>query len=338
MSEDAKPRAGGAGPIGESGAWSKKGTFSSESKEIISMAELRRSRREENLPIVGNVARRLRRRRDARTLVDLSNALAAVQNETLYLNAEISLSSTATSFFNEIRDGIKNAPGNALDAATKESSNALGDLFKAATSSLTGQAPPKPREMDTAGERAQAAVNELTASMGLSDWGKRLDEAWRRDAIRAIVSLQRAPEEMVRLAARHRLPPLAARLPPPPTAPATTPTLSCHPCACLCQAYAIRRQRLKVLKGELRVLGLDKKQLHLITEADVRGARVKKAKALQGVRPKRDLFGAARMAFGSLTKETPREEDLAREAKQASYSEEMTKVNVAYEAVLRAVS
>jgi len=119
---------------------------------------------------------------------------------------------------------------------------------------------PRAQPLESAGERAQAAFGQLASANGAGEWGKRIDEAWRRDALRAVLSLQRAPEEM---------------------------------------AYELRRQRFRSLRAELKLLGLDQRPCETLTEADVKAARVARVKALQHpdsrTKPRArglDLFGA----------------------------------------------
>lgn len=100
----------------------------------------------------------------------------------------------------------------------------------------------------TATEILSEAVRDLGKSASDTEgdasgrgWDVRLEEAWRRDAMRALLSLQRAPDQLLR---------------------------------------ELKRQRLGRLSAELRVLGLQGARWEALTEADVRAARAAKAKAL----------------------------------------------------------
>lgn len=197
---------------------------------------------------------------DAATLIDLSSSLATIEKETLYLSREVSLQSTASALAGEIFSEFSTKAtkeGGAVEQAARGLSEAISELGRAAQESLvTGgaeaagwKAQPKKWDLAVASARAQKAVEKLASSyahtagdaIAASDVGKKMDEAWRRDALRALNALSNAPEAL--------------------------------------QAE-VRRLRFSKLSSELRVLGLQTARVESLTLDDLRKARARRAKAI----------------------------------------------------------
>lgn len=94
---------------------------------------------------------------------------------------------------------------------------------------------------DALGGAFESKEPTAQATDALEGAAERLDQAWRRDALRALIAVQRAPEKM--------------------------------------QAE-VRRQRLLKLQPELKILGLHRRRLEALTESDVRTARTTRARDL----------------------------------------------------------
>ena len=194
---------------------------------------------------------------EAAALDDLSLTLATFEEkDTFYLSQEVSLQSAATEIWMKLGDSLGER-NDQLEEAAGELGAAVRALGRVAQASLTGAHDVKARnsrewELAVAGARAQRAVKAveklasscaeaaddvLVAGGGL----RRLDKGWRRDALKANLALERAPDHLER---------------------------------------ELRRQRLRKLTNELATLGLDDVPLLAITEARVRAARAARAKAL----------------------------------------------------------
>ena len=247
--------------------------------------------------------------RAAAELVDLSSTLSTTNKDTVYLSQEVSLLSTASEVWADL--AAKNLSGS-LEAASRECGAAVVALGEAAQASLAGKGAAggwrrrsKAWDLARASSRAHRAVDELARLAGscaeaaddvLVQGGAlgRLDRGWRRDALRAILALQNAPELMQR---------------------------------------ELQRQRLLRLGPELRMLGLEDAQLETLTVADLREARVARAKeyhpdvawrggASGGASSGRRLrHGFARMMRGG-----------------SPASIDMSEVNVAHAAVKKAIT
>lgn len=228
------------------------------------------SRPQRNIPVVSPIRQRLRRKKDAATLTDL---LALVDKETLYLTEEVSLSSTATTMWSSLQEKLnEKGAGGVFEKASKEVGAAMSALGQAAQASLTGEEAQK-SALNTAGDRAKAALIEMerlansvseAADEASSEagGGKKLDEAWRRDALRAINALERAPMALQR---------------------------------------EIRRQRLRTLKRELQILGLSRRRPESITLAELKAARQARAKEIHpDVMGGAGARGATRRPWGEL--------------------------------------
>jgi hypothetical protein len=271
---------------------------------------------ERTIPVLGRVNRRLRRGRDASTLLDLSIAIDDASKAQLYLNKEVSLSGVAADVWSELGNQLsQKARATTLDKVMAECSAGFAELGRAAQASLVStDADTKQKSLASAGERARNAIREMEriaegyayAAGEAGEFGvQRFNEAGRRDAIRAIGALERAPGALQR---------------------------------------EVRRQRLKRLKRELRVLGLERYRLDKITPQAVRMARATRAKALhpdlrQGAaaRAIRDggsagdgLFGFLGRLFGGGGAPAAEEE--------VDDGEAMRELNEAYDAVFKAVS
>lgn len=133
------------------------------------------------------------------------------------------------------------------------------------------------------------------ATPTLDNAGKRLDEAWRRDALRALHALERAPEALTN---------------------------------------EVRRQRLAKLQPELKLLGLHRRRLQTLTEADVREARQRRAKdlhpdlRLSRMTQREKRGGMLGGFFGPSSAPVEEPEDF----------DAMAKLNVAYTKVRRALT
>ena len=208
---------------------------------------------------------------DAATLIDISSSLATIEKETLYLSREISLQSTASELAGEIFSefGKKaSKEGGEVEQAARGLSKAIGELGRAAQESLVNggaeaagwKARPKKWDLAVASARAQKAVEKLTSAYAhtagdavvASGVSKKMDEAWRRDALRALNALSNAPEAL--------------------------------------QAE-VRRLRFAKLTRELRVLGLQTARVESLTLDDLRKARARRAKALHPDVAKPGLLG-----------------------------------------------
>ena len=96
----------------------------------------------------------------------------------------------------------------ALESAVRQCGLAVNDLGRVAQATLThqngGRRKPSRWDLAVAGVRARRAVKEVErlasvcaeAADETSGLRSRIDEAWRRDAIRALLALQRAPETL----------------------------------------------------------------------------------------------------------------------------------------------
>ena len=233
---------------------------------------------------------RLRRRKDAATLIKLASSLSVTDaDQPKYLSREISLTGVASEIWFDLGQNLPRKAQKAhMDKLMSECLAGFAELGRAARASLipkndTRGIAERDENLAAAGARARRAVEEMdqlassyaevaqtgvllscrvisrpcllrlirhrpcaitTRAVPLAVHGKgvsQLDEAWKRDAIRALVALERAPETL---------------------------------------RMEMQRQRLKVLKRELRVLRLDKRRLELLTVADVRAARAARAKAI----------------------------------------------------------
>lgn len=154
--------------------------------------------------ILGRLKRRLRRGKDAKNLLDLADMLEERESEIMLLNREVSIASTMTDFWGEL-------------------------------SAVLGK-----KQSQTVKRAGQAKVAEAVGRP-LDKAGERLDQAWRRDALRAILALQRAPEAL---------------------------------------EGELRKQRLAKLQPEIKMLGLQRKSLESITEMDLRAAKKSRAREL----------------------------------------------------------
>ena len=135
----------------------------------------------------------------------------------------------------------KTDAGTALQTASGEALEAVRELSKAAFQQ-SQNSEPSTDTLESARKRAERAVREFSRAVDscataagaakLSEGRGTFDVAWRRDALRALLALTRAPEELER---------------------------------------EVRRQRLKRLSKELRILGLEDAQ-DLLTVAEVKVA------------------------------------------------------------------
>ena len=197
--------------------------------------------------VLGRLGRRLSRRKHAKTLLGLEQALQE-HEETLYLKREVSLASSADLFWSRLGDKVRGKePRVSMDGVAKE-----------------------------------------------------LDEGLRRDALRAILAMQRAPGVL---------------------------------------RTELVRQRLAKLQPELRILGLHHARRATLTEAQVRAARTAKAKALHPdvVHGRKAAAAGRGRLFGGLLRWGGAEED-GDSAARADESARMAELNAAYEAVKEAVT
>ena len=268
----------------------------------------------------------------AAMLVGLGGQLSVEEKDTLYLSREVSLQSTAGELANEVMAEIAGNISDVVDEAARECGAAIGELGRAAQASLaSGMAPgwrakPKAWEVAVASSRAQKAIEKLADACthtpshvlkhgsAASSARKRIDEAWKRDALRALIALQRAPEDL---------------------------------------NAGMKRLRLQKLQKELRVLGLDSasaEELASLTVADLRAARTKRAK---GVHPDTRALGApilgapvGRLFAGLLGGEAVRRASVMlssaqfsdRPGSNAQDDDEMVELNNAFEAVRKAIT
>lgn len=199
----------------------------------------------------------------ASTLIDLGGSLATVQEDTLYLSREVSLQSTAGELVTELVSEIGDGVSDAVSDAARECGAAIGELGRAAQANLMGggataggerAGKPKAWDLALASSRAQKAVERLASACAatpgevimhgsaMDGAKKRIDEAWRRDTLRALLALQRAPEQL------HA---------------------------------EMRQLRLRGLASELETLGLDPAYAaETLTLSELRVARATRAKVL----------------------------------------------------------
>ena len=206
--------------------------------------------------LLGRLRRRLRRGKDAATLLEMAEMLEERDRETLLLQREVSLASTMSDFWSELSASMRGA------GSAKAASSPAG----------------APTPLDKAGER--------------------LDEAWRRDALRAILALQRAPEKL---------------------------------------EGELRKQRLSKLQPELRILGLHRKRLEALTEADVRAARSRRARDLHpDLRKSREAQRGGGLLGGMFGRASAPADGGEGDAQDEDGR--MTELNAAYDRVKRAIT
>lgn len=180
-------------------------------------------------------------RDDASALIDFSSAVS--DGEILALGQEVSLGSTARDLWRKLGEKVESRDEDgAVNKATRECAEAMAELGKAAQARFGGKEA-RAEDLASAGARARRAVEDLTKSYAeeAEEAGNQLDKAWKNDALRAILTLEQAPEALQR---------------------------------------EIRRQRLLNLQPELRVLGLDQMPSDLITEKMLKERRIARAKEL----------------------------------------------------------
>ena len=197
----------------------------------------------------------------AATLVDVGSDILTVieNNDMLYLSREISLQSTASELVSEMMSEVSDELNEAVAEAARECSEAIGALGRAAQSSLVSsvapqwQSKPKSWEVALASSKAQKAVEKLASTCAATPahvlmHGKtsasasmRIDQAWRRDALRALNALQRAPEQI---------------------------------------QLEMKRLRFRKIRDELKMLGLQAACVDTLTLDDLRAARARRAKEL----------------------------------------------------------
>ena len=160
------------------------------------------------------------------------------------LPKSVSLWNTASELIGDFTTEVaKTDAGTALQTASGEALEAVRELSKAAFQQ-SQNSEPATDTLESARKRAERAVREFSRAVDscataagaakLSEEGAaRLDVAWRRDALRALLALTRAPEELER---------------------------------------EVRRQRLKGLSQELKILGLEDARVDLLTVAEVKVA------------------------------------------------------------------
>ena len=110
-----------------------------------------------SVPVVGRLRRRLRRNKDAATLLELSTRLETIQRDTLYMSEEVSLSGTASRIWDDLGSKFDDKKaGSVLQQAMMDCGAAMQDLGKAAQASMTG-APGAAADdsLASAGERAR---------------------------------------------------------------------------------------------------------------------------------------------------------------------------------------
>jgi hypothetical protein len=142
-----------------------------------------------------------------------------VRQETLYIGQEVSLASVASGMWADLGGSLDKGEGSgAVQQATREAGAAMAELGRAAQASLVGgdnhaaaaaaaagaggagAGAGGEESLAVAGARARQAVFDLASSCaGAADEaGTQLDKAWRRDALRAVLALERAPEALQR--------------------------------------------------------------------------------------------------------------------------------------------
>ena len=254
----------------------------------------------------------------AATLVDVGGLLTVIKNDTLYLSREISLQSTASELVNEMMVEVSGELNEAVAEAAQECSEAISALGRAAQQSLVSsvapqwQSKPKAWEIALASSKARKAVEKLASTYATTPTrvlangkttagaGQRLDQAWRRDALRALNALQRAPEQI---------------------------------------QLEMRRLRFLTLQEELRLLGLQAAGAERLTVDELRAARARRAKELHpdvaqaapGLRERvvAKLFGG----------ETPRRmKSMLPKSTSPPDDEAMVELNRAYDAVKKALT
>lgn len=167
-----------------------------EAREAKGLARARES--------AGRLRRRLRRRKDAATLIEISSGLSDIERDDLYLSPEVSLTSVAAEMWSELGETLPTrASAEGFKSVVSECSAGFAELGRAAQASLTsGDKAECEASLESAGERAKRAIENMEQLAGtyvdaadeLRVLGaNRLDEAWRRDALRAVLALQRAP-------------------------------------------------------------------------------------------------------------------------------------------------
>lgn len=183
-------------------------------------------------------------REDASTLIDLSSF---GDKEILMLSEPVSLGSTARQIWSKLGENLSGSggsEGSAVEKATRDCGDAMSELGRAAQAKFKGERGDGD-DLASAGEKARQAVENLTKTYSEAAGevldGDRIDVAWRKDALRAILALEQAPEALQR---------------------------------------EIRKQRLLSLTRELRILGLEKVPSELITEKMLKERRVARAKEL----------------------------------------------------------
>lgn len=286
---------------------------------------------ERSVPVVGPLRRRLRRRKDAATLLELTSGLETLSKDPLYLTKEKSLSSVASDIWTELGSTLPEGQASRFEKVINECSAGFSELGQAAQAKLTSKDPVEAQaKLLLAGERAKRAVEEVERIAGTyaeaadearAVSSRQFNEAWRRDAVRAVLALQRAPEQLQR---------------------------------------EMKRQQLKALSKELRILGLERQRLDTLTQQDVRAARAARAKMLhpdlvganvpaadavakdecrsndESNNPPRGLFGLVRSFFSSTDRR--RHEGDADVECVLSNEDAMIELNDAFDAVYKAVS
>jgi hypothetical protein len=259
----------------------------------------------------------------AATLVSVGDDLLTVmdENETLYLSREISLQSTASELVTEFVSEVSGELNEAVNEAARECSEAIGALGRAAQASLVSsvapqwQSKPKAWVVALASSKAQKAVEKLASTCAATPGhvlahgktsagaGKRIDQAWRRDALRALNALQQAPEQI-------------------------------H--------LEMKRLRFSKLRGELEVLGLQAAGAEMLTLDDLRVARARRAKELHPDVAQATFPGRReRLVTGLLGKKVARRvrSKLPFPTRHdASSDEAMVELNRAYDALRKAVT
>ena len=114
-----------------------------------------------SVPVVGRLRRRLRRNKDAATLLELSTRLETIQRDTLYMSEEVSLSGTASRIWDDLGSKFDDKKaGSVLQQAMMDCGAAMQDLGKAAQASLT-ELQKWIREMDDSDFKYQLTISIL---------------------------------------------------------------------------------------------------------------------------------------------------------------------------------